>query len=44
MYNPTIQSLKTMQYLPQFDRKIVRYGVSSIVAIATSVIGVAAFA
>lgn len=40
----TIQSMSTMQYLPQFDRKIVRYGVSSIVAIVTSVIGVAAYA
>ena len=44
MYNPTIQSMKTMQHVPQFDGKTVRHGASWIVAIATSVIGVVAFA
>ena len=44
MFNPTVQSMMTMRHVPQFDRKTIRYGVSSIVAIATSVIGVAAFA
>ena len=44
MYNPTIHSMKTMQYVPRFDRKTVRHGASWLVAIATSAIGVAAFA
>ena len=40
----TIQSMMTMHYVPQLDRKLVRYGVSWIVAIATSMIGVVAYA
>lgn len=40
----TIQSMMTMQYVPQLDRKLVRYGVSWLVAIATSMIGVVAYA
>ena len=44
MFNPTIQSMITMQYVPKFDWKTVRYRVFSIVAIAANVIGVAAFA
>ncbi len=39
-----MQSMQTMHYVPQLDRKSLRYGVSWIVAIATSMIGVAAFA
>jgi hypothetical protein len=40
----SIQSMKTMHHVPQLDRKLVRYGVSLIVAIATSTIGVVAYA
>jgi len=40
----TIQTMKTMHYVPQLDGKLLRYAVSWIVAIATSVIGVAAYA
>ena len=40
----SIQSMKTMHHVPQLDRKLVRYGVSRIVAIATSTIGVVAYA
>ena len=40
----SIQSMKTMHYVPQLDRKLVSHGVSWIVAIATSVIGVVAYA
>jgi len=40
----SIQSMKTMHYVPQLDRKLIRYGVSWIVAIATSMIGVVAYA
>jgi hypothetical protein len=40
----SIQSMQTMQYLPQINRKFFRYGISSIVAIATSTIAVVAFA
>lgn len=40
----TVQSMMTMHYVPQLDRKLVRYGVSWIVAIATSMIGVVAYA
>ncbi|MDH3613225.1 MAG: hypothetical protein OEU90_11560 [Gammaproteobacteria bacterium] len=40
----TIQSMMTMHYVPQLDRKLIRYGVSWIVAIATSMIGVVAYA
>jgi len=44
MQNLTIQSMKTMHYLPQIDRKMLRYAVSWILAIATSMIGVVAYA
>lgn len=44
MQNLTIQSMMTMQYVPQLDRKMIRYGVSWLLAIATSVVGVAAYA
>jgi hypothetical protein len=44
MQNLTTQSMMTMQYVPQFDRKLLRYGVSSIVAIIASTIGVVAYA
>lgn len=37
-------SMATMHYVPQIDRKSFRYGVSWIVAIAASMIGVAAYA
>ena len=40
----SIQSMQTMQYLPQINRKFLRYGVSSIVAIATSAIAVVVYA
>ena len=40
----TIQSMMTMHYVPQLDRKLFRYGVSWIVAIAASMIGVVAYA
>ncbi|MGB5624945.1 MAG: hypothetical protein WBM61_04370, partial [Woeseiaceae bacterium] len=40
----TMQSMMTMQYVPQLDRKLIRYGVSGIAAIATSMIGVVAYA
>ena len=40
----SIQSMKTMHYVPQLDRKLIRYAVSWIAAIATSMIGVVAYA
>lgn len=40
----TIQSMMTMHYVPQIDRKLVRYGVSWIVAIAMSMVAVVAYA
>ena len=40
----TMQSMMTMHYVPKLDRKLIRYGVSWIVAIATSMIGVVAYA
>lgn len=40
----TIHSMQTMQYLPQIDRKLLRRGVSWLVAIATSTIAVVAYA
>ena len=44
MQHLTIQSMMTMHNVPQPDGKLLRYVVSWIVAIATSVIGVAAYA
>ena len=44
MQDLTIQSMKTMQYLPQIDRKMLRHVASWMLAIATSMIGVVAFA
>jgi len=40
----SIQSMNTMQYVPKLDRKLARYAVSWIAAIATSLVGVVAFA
>jgi hypothetical protein len=40
----TTHSMVTMHYVPQLDRKLLRYGVSWIVAISASIIGVAAYA
>lgn len=40
----SIQSMKTMRYLPELDRKLVGYAVSWIVAIAMSAFGVVAYA
>ena len=40
----TIHSMMTMQYVPQIDWKLIRYGVSWIAAIAASMIGVVAYA
>lgn len=39
----TIQGMKTMHCLPQLDRKLLRYAISWIVAIATSTFGIAAY-
>ena len=44
MYYLTTHSMMTMHNVPKLDRNLVRYGASWIVAIATSMIGVAAFA
>ena len=44
MYYPTTHSMMTMHNVPKLDQKLVRYGASWIVAIATSVVGVAALA
>jgi len=44
MEHLTIQSMMTMHYLPQLDRKLLRYVASWIAAIATSMIGVVAYA
>jgi len=44
MEHLTMQSMMTMHYLPQLDRKPIRYAVSWIVAIATSMVGVVAYA
>ena len=38
------QSMMTMHYVPKLDRKLIRYAVSWIVAIATSMIGVVVYA
>jgi len=40
----TIQSMKTMQYAPQLDGKLIRYALSWAAAIATSTAAVVAFA
>ena len=40
----SLHSMMTMHYLPQLDRKQIRYGVSWIAAIAASMIGVVAYA
>ena len=39
----SIQSMKTMHYLPELDRKLVGYAVSWIAAIAMSTFGVVAY-
>ncbi|MDH3351642.1 MAG: hypothetical protein OEM51_08845 [Gammaproteobacteria bacterium] len=39
-----IQSMKTMHHVLQLDGKLIRYGVSWMLAIATSMIGVVAYA
>jgi len=44
MHYMSMQSMITMHYVPQLDKKLIRYGVSWLVAIATSMIGVAAYA
>lgn len=44
MYYLTIHSMKSMHHVPKLDRKMLGYGVSWIVAITTSMIGVAAYA
>ncbi|MGB5246150.1 MAG: hypothetical protein WBN34_06350 [Woeseia sp.] len=38
------QSMMTMHYVPQLDRKMLRYAVSCVLAIATSTVGVAVYA
>ncbi len=43
MYMST-HSMMTMHYIPEFDRKLIGYGVSWLLAIATSTIGVVAYA
>ena len=40
----SIQSMQTMHHVPQLDRKLIRYAVSWIAAIATSMIGVVVYA
>ena len=40
----SMQSMKTMHDVPQLDRKLLRYGVSWIAAIAVSLTCVAAYA
>lgn len=40
----SIQSMKTMYYLPEIDRKLIGYAVSWIVAIVSSTVGVVAYA
>lgn len=44
MQNMSMQSMITMHYVPKLERKVIGYGVSWILAIATSVFGVAAYA
>ena len=39
----SIQSMKTMHYLPELDRKLVGYALSWFVAIAMSTFGVVAW-
>ena len=39
----SMQSMVTMQYVPQLDNKLIGYGALWIVAIAASVVGVVAF-
>jgi hypothetical protein len=43
MQNLTMQSMMTMQYVPKLDRRSLGYGVTWILAIATSAVGVAAY-
>ncbi len=40
----TIQSMMTMHDVPQLDGKLIRYALSWIAAIATSLVGVAVYA
>ena len=40
----SIQSMKTMHYVPKLDRKLLRYGASWMVAIAAAMIGVVVYA
>ena len=40
----SMQSMKTMHYVPELDGKLLRYGVSSIAAIAVSLTCVVAYA
>lgn len=40
----TIHNMQTMQYLPQIDKKLLRRGISWVVAIATSTIAIVAYA
>ncbi len=44
MHYMSTHSMMTMHNAPQLDRKMLRYAVSWIVAIATSTIGVVAYA
>jgi hypothetical protein len=40
----SMHSMQTMHYVPQLDRKAIRYWVSGIAAFATSLMAVAAYA
>ena len=40
----TIHNMQTMQYLPKIDKKLLRRGISWIVAIVTSTLAVVAYA
>lgn len=44
MQHLSMHSMMTMHYVPQLDRKMIGYGVSWILAIATSMVGVAVYA
>lgn len=44
MQHMTTQSMKTMQYVPKLDQKLLRYALSFMAAIATSTVAVVALA
>ena len=44
MQNLSMQSMETMQYVPQLDRKTIGYGVTWILVMAAAVVGLALLA